>query len=316
MCGEEIALYRHIVEALCQVRDEIDKPMAVFSPLSAGVVEEYTELFAEHGIPLLQGAHESMRAVSLYFQWMRSRASVAAAKTPESGARIPLELGGDRSLSERASKAVLSAYGIPVAADILASSKEAAAAAAEKIGYPVVMKIDSADIPHKTEAKVVKLGVGSREEAARAYDELMANAHTYNPDARINGVSVQEMVGQGVEMMLGMKLDPVFGPCVMAGVGGIFVEIFKDVSLRLAPVDRETALEMVESLKGKKLLYGARGAEPADVDALCDAIVKFSHLAWDYRDQIAEMDINPLIVLGKGKGVRAVDGLIIRRELP
>lgn len=316
MCGEEIALYRHIVEALCQVRDEIDKPMAVFSPLSAGVVEEYTELFAEHGIPLLQGAHESMRAVSLYFQWMRSRASVAAAKTPESGARIPLELGGDRSLSERASKAVLSAYGIPVAADILAGSKEAAAAAAEKIGYPVVMKIDSADIPHKTEAKVVKLGVGSREEAAWAYDELMANAHTYNPDARINGVSVQEMVGQGVEMMLGMKLDPVFGPCVMVGVGGIFVEIFKDVSLRLAPVNRETALEMVESLKGKKLLYGARGAEPADVDALCDAIVKFSHLAWDYRDQIAEMDINPLIVLGNGKGVRAVDGLIIRRELP
>lgn len=314
MCEDEIALYRHIVKALCHVRDEIDKPMAVFSPLSDGLVPEYTELFAEHGIPLLQGAHESMRAVALYFQWMQSRAAIANAKAVETRERIPLELGEGKTLSERASKAVLSAYGIPVAQDILTQNQEDAVAAAEKIGYPVVMKIDSADIAHKTEAKVVKLGIRSAEEAALAYDELMANAHAYDPNARINGVSVQEMVDQGVEMMLGMKLDQVFGPCVMVGVGGIFVEIFKDVSLRLAPVDRETAMEMVESLKGKKLLYGARGAEPADVDALCDAIVRFSHLAYDYRDQIAEMDINPLIVLGKGRGVKAVDGLIVRQE--
>lgn len=316
MCEDEIALYRHIVKALCHVRGGIDKPMAVFSPLSAGLVSEYTELFAKHGIPLLQGACESMKAVSLYFQWMQSRAELAGAKDERTEEKIYVDLGMDRSLSERASKVVLPAYGIPVAADILADSKETAIAAAERIGYPVVMKIDSPDILHKTEAKVVRLGVSSKEETAQAYDELMANARAYDPSARINGVSVQEMVDRGVEMMLGMKRDQVFGPCVMVGVGGIFVEIFKDVSLRLAPVDHRTALEMVESLKGKALLYGARGAEPADVEALCDAIVRFSRLAYDNREQIAEMDINPLIVLGRGKGVKAVDGLIVRREEP
>jgi acyl-CoA synthetase (NDP forming) len=314
MCADEIGLYRHIVQALCKVRDEIDKPMAVFSPLSSGLVQEYADTFAEHGIPLLQGAHESMRAAALYFQWMQYRKEVAEELPAESGEKIPFEFGTDRSLSERASKALLSAYGIPVAADILAGSKEAAVAAAENIGYPVVMKIDSADILHKTEAKVVKLGVGSAEEAARVYDELMANAHAYNPKARINGVSVQEMVDKGVEVMLGMKSDPVFGPCVMVGIGGIFVEIFKDMSLRLAPVDKSTAMEMIQSLKGKKLLYGARGAEPADVDALCDTIVKFSRLAYDYQDRIAEMDINPIIVLADGKGVKAVDALVVQRE--
>jgi len=312
MCDDEIALYRHIIQALCEVRDEIDKPLTVFSPLSAGVVQEYTDMFAQHGIPLLQGAHESMHAVSLYFQWMQFRKEVAEAKEAAASEKIPFDFGADRSLSERASKALLAAYGIPVAADILVDSKEAAVAAADQIGYPVVMKIDSADILHKTEAKVVKLGVASPEEVAAAYDELMANAKAYDPNARINGVSVQEMVSKGVEMMLGMKMDPVFGPCVMAGVGGIFVEVFKDVALRLAPVDKVTAMDMVESLKGKKLLYGARGAEPADVDALCDTIVKFSQLAYDHRDRIAEMDINPIIVLGKGKGVKAVDALIVQ----
>jgi len=142
----------------------------------------------------------------------------------------------------------------------------------------------------------------------------MENARAYNPEARLNGVSVQEMVPKGVEIMLGVKNDPNFGPSVMVGVGGIFVEIFKDYSLRLAPVDIDTAYEMVHSLKGKKLLYGARGAAPADVDALADVLVRLSRLAYDHREVIEELDINPLIVLEKGRGVKAVDALVVQKD--
>lgn len=313
MCADEIALYGHIVDALCTVSDTIETPVVVFSPFSTGLVPEYVEKFAKHNIPLLQGAESSMYAAYLYMKWLKFRADAAVESSHEEHKKIDIDLGKDHSLSERDSKAVLAAYGIPVSADILAKEKEEAVAAANKIGYPVVMKIDSPDILHKTEAKAVAIGVANEEQVRETFDRLVSNAKAYNAKARINGVSVQEMVDKGVEMMLGMKNDPTYGPTVMVGIGGIFVEVFKDAALRMAPVSKTAAMEMINSLKGKKLLYGARGAEYADVDALADALVKFSYLAKDYGDQISEMDINPIIVLGKGKGVKAVDGLIVQK---
>ncbi len=314
MCADEIAIYRHIVQALCEVRGEIQKPMTVFSPLSAGLVKEFSKTFAAAGIPLLQGAHESMHAVKLYFEWMQTRQSAQLAAAKDGHKKVALAFGSNKSLSERESKKFLSAYGIDVAKDVLVNDADAAVKAAEDMGYPVVLKIDSPDILHKTEARVVKLSLQSSDQVRAAYKEIMENARAYDPKARINGVSVQEMVPAGVEMMLGVKRDPTFGPAVMVGIGGIFVEVFKDYALRLAPLDKETAYEMIHALKGKKLLYGARGTAPADVDALAEALVRLGYLAYDHADEIQEMDINPLIVLEKGKGVKAVDALVVQKD--
>ena len=314
MCADEIDLYRHIFQALSEARREINKPMAVFSPLSAGLVKEFSDILGAVGVPLLQGAHESMHAVKLYFEWMNIRKKAKDTVAKNGHKKADFDFGTNISLSEWESKKLLAAYGIDVAGDILVTDVDAAVKAAAKLGYPVVLKVDSPDILHKTEAKVVKLNLESAEQVRAAYSEIMDNARAYDQKARINGVSVQEMVPKGVEIMLGVKNDPTFGPSVMVGVGGIFVEVFKDYSLRLAPVDKETAYEMIDSLKGKKLLYGARGAAPADVDALADVLVRLSHLAHDHADVIQEMDINPLIVLEKNKGVKAVDALIVQKD--
>jgi len=314
MCADEVALYRHIIQALCEARGEINKPMTVFSPLSAGLVREFSEMLGAAGVPLLQGAHESMHAVKLYFEWMDIRRKAGVSAPKDGHQKVDFDFGENKSLSERESKKLLAAYSIDVAGDVLVEDADAAVRAAGEVGYPVALKVDSPDILHKTEARVIKLNLETPDQVRAAYVEIMENARAYNPEARLNGVSVQEMVPKGVEIMLGVKNDPNFGPSVMVGVGGIFVEIFKDYSLRLAPVDIDTAYEMVHSLKGKKLLYGARGAAPADVDALADVLVRLSRLAYDHREVIEELDINPLIVLEKGRGVKAVDALVVQKD--
>ena len=174
----------------------------------------------------------------------------------------------------------------------------------------MALKVQSPDIPHKTEAHAVKLGLDSAASVAAAFDEIMRNARADRPGARIEGVLVQEMVSGGIEVILGVTNDPLFGPAVMFGLGGIFAEIMKDVSFRLAPVTPSMAREMIAEIKGYPLLTGARGREHADVDALADAIVKLSALAVDLKDQVAELDINPLFVMARGEGVKAADALI------
>ena len=213
-------------------------------------------------------------------------------------------------VTEYEAKKVLAEYGIPVAQEELATTREQALAIAKKIGYPVAIKVQSPDISHKTEARAVKLGLTSDAELAAAYDEVLANAKAYNAKAQLDGVLVQEMLRGGTEAILGITNDPLFGPAVKFGLGGIFAEIMKDVSFRLAPVTPSMAREMIAEIKGYPLLTGARGREHADVDALADAIVKLSALAVDLKDQVAELDINPLFVMARGEGVKAADALI------
>ncbi len=213
-------------------------------------------------------------------------------------------------VAEYQAKKVLAEYGIPVTQEELATTREQALVIAKKIGYPVAIKVQSPDISHKTEAKAVKLGLNTDAELAAAYDEVLANAKAYNAKAQLDGVLVQEMLRGGTEAILGITNDPLFGPAVMFGLGGIFAEIMKDVSFRLAPVTLSMAHEMIAEIKGYPLLAGARGRAHADVDALADAIVKLSALAVDLKDQVAELDINPLFVMARGKGVKAADALI------
>jgi len=222
--------------------------------------------------------------------------------------------GLESDLAEYAAKRVLAEYGIPVTREALATSADEALAAARRIGYPVALKVQSPDIPHKTEARAVRLSIASDGELGKAYAEVLANARAHAPGARIEGVLVQEMVGDGVEAILGVTNDPLFGPAVMFGLGGIFAEVLKDVSFRLAPVTPSVAREMIEEIAGYPLLAGARGRPPADVAALADAIVRLSALAVDLRGEVAELDVNPLFVFPAGRGVKAADALIKPRK--
>jgi acyl-CoA synthetase (NDP forming) len=220
----------------------------------------------------------------------------------------------DDSLSEHASKALLELYGIPVTRETVVNSIDAAVNIAAKIGFPVVLKIDSPDILHKTEANVIRLGLNSREDIANAYTEIMDNATRYDPKARINGVTVQEMVTGGTEVIAGMSQDPQFGPTIAFGLGGIFVEILKDISLRVVPVSKSEAKKMVREIKGYPVLEGTRGNAPADIDSVIDLLQKLSRLSEDFKEDIAEIDINPLLVFEEGQGAKALDALVVLRK--
>jgi acyl-CoA synthetase (NDP forming) len=254
----------------------------------------------------------ALAALSAYAQSLRREAARLQETPPvltSAAARATLAASTD-DLSEHAAKQLLAAYGIGVTRETLAVDSATAVAAARSIGYPVVMKVQSPDIPHKTEARAVRLNLDNDTAVAAAYDEITANARAYKAEARIEGVLVQEMVRGGVEAILGVTNDPLFGPAVMFGLGGIFAEVLKDVSFRLAPVTKSVAREMIDEIKGSAVLKGARGAAPCDLDALADAIVRVSAMAVDLEGHMAELDINPLFVFAEGQGVRAGDALI------
>ena len=214
-------------------------------------------------------------------------------------------------LNEYSAKQLLSHYGIPVTQEHLAQSGEEAVDYWTRIKGPVALKVVSADILHKTEANALRLQLNSREAVAQAYEEVLAAAHHYRPEAKIEGVLVQEMVGRGHEMFIGVIRDPSFGPVITFGLGGIYVEVLKDLVFRLAPLTRSEIVEALHELRAIKLLQGVRGQPASDLEALVDCIERVSWLAADCADQIAEIDINPLMVSSLGQGARVVDALVI-----
>lgn len=220
---------------------------------------------------------------------------------------------GTGAMTERASKEVLAAYGLRVTREQLATNAAEACAIAREIGGPVALKIESPDIPHKTEAGAIRLGVEGDAAISRAHDEVSAAARRFNPAARLNGVLVQEMAPAGLEIMLGIAADPTFGAVVVVALGGIHVEVLRDVAYRIPPLTVTDAHGMLRELRAYALLEGVRGAAARDIDAVCDTIVRVSWLAHDLGGALAAIDINPLTVLERGAGVRAVDALIIRK---
>jgi acetyltransferase len=215
------------------------------------------------------------------------------------------------TLSEYESKQLIASWGIPITREDRAASPEEAVNIACDIGFPVAMKVDSADILHKTEAGAIRLGLQSADQVASAFSQIVANAQEYAPGARINGVLVQEMVSDAVEVIAGVSYDEQLGPVLLFGTGGVMVEVYNDITLRLCPIARFEALEMVSQVKGAKLLQGFRGRPKADIDALADTLVKVSHLAVNLEGRLSELDINPLMVLPEGKGVKAADALAV-----
>jgi acetate---CoA ligase (ADP-forming) len=233
------------------------------------------------------------------------------AKTMEQAGRLISGAGG-RTLTEREAKEVLALYGVPVVGERVAQSAQEAVNAAGALGYPVVLKVESPDLPHKTEAGVVRLDLRDADQVRAAYQAIMANARAVAPPPRINGVLVQTMMPQGVEMVVGARIDPLFGPLVVVGLGGILVELLQDSALAPAPVTHAEALGLLTQLKGARLLDGFRGMPSVDCNHLADVICRVAAFAADHRGIIAELDVNPLICTGEH--ITAVDALIVPKH--
>jgi acetate---CoA ligase (ADP-forming) subunit beta len=215
---------------------------------------------------------------------------------------------GRKILTEVESKQLLEEAGIPAARAHLATSRDAAVKAARDIGFPVVLKVVSPQITHKTDVGGVKLDLKSPEEVAAAFDEIMAAARRAAPDAAIDGVSVQQMARPGIEVIVGVSTDPQFGPVIMFGLGGVLVEVLKDVSFRIIPIAARDARQMIREIKGFPLLEGYRGQEPADLAALESLLLRVSEFV-EQQPEVSEMDLNP--VFAYKDGVLAVDARIV-----
>jgi acyl-CoA synthetase (NDP forming) len=306
------------VQPIVEVCRDAKKPLAAFCNPNAA---DALRLFEKNGIPSFRTPESCGRGLGYLvkygealdrFNRGKGQQRTAAPETPAAvEARTILENAGS-VLNEYDSKRVLSAYGIPVTREKMTDDVEEAKQAAREIGYPIVMKVMSADIPHKTEADVIKLGVSTEDALVASYSELLEKAKKFKAGVRIDGVLIQEMAQKGVELIIGMKRDASFGPVIMFGLGGIFVEVFKDVAFRVPPLSLPDAWEMIGEIKGSKLLNGYRGAEKMDIDAIASALLSVANLSLDLGEEIRELDINPLIVYPQGKGIRVVDALIGR----
>ncbi len=217
---------------------------------------------------------------------------------------------GRKLLLEHEAKSLISYYGIPTTKVRVAENENDAVKAANEIGYPVVLKIVSPDVVHKSDVGGVKVNLRSEEEVRNAYRSIISSVRENVPNARIVGVLVQEFAPPGLELIIGLIRDPQFGPTVMFGLGGIFVEVYRDVSFRVAPLTEEDADSMIKEIKAYKLLTGFRGMEPVDLESLKDALVKAGQVGLD-NDDISEMDLNPVIAYPKG--LKVVDARIILR---
>ena len=247
------------------------------------------------------------------FARFRERASRRPSMFVEGGeVAIP---AGSGALSEAQSKALLESWGIPITRDVLIPMGWDPMALADDLDFPVVVKVASADIAHKTEAGGVILGVRDAVALQKAVAEVERRGRQYAPNARIDGALVCEMVEDGIEMLAGVVQDPVFGPTVTVGLGGVLTEVLRDVTYRVAPFDEETAHEMIAELRGVALLQGFRKRPPADIDALAQALARLSQVAWALRDRLEELDINPLLVRPRGSGVVAADALVVLRPV-
>jgi len=266
---------------------------------------------AQAGVPVFNDLGRALRALAPFLHWMARRDEVgywAALRTQTAAAEPATEA---RGMNELQIRQWLTRFGLPQMAEAAAADEDAAVAAAERLGYPVALKILSADISHKTEAGGVRLALTDAGAVRAAFREVVASAGRHAPQARLDGVLVQPMTSGVAELLLGVSIDPVFGPALAVGLGGVLTEIYEDVSHRLLPVDGTMARDMLRDLKAAALLDGFRGRPKADVEAACDAIAAFSRAALSLTAAGLEAEINPLLVRPRGQGVAVLDALVL-----
>jgi acetyl coenzyme A synthetase (ADP forming)-like protein len=271
------------------------------------------EIFTRYSLPNYPVPERAVAAIAALWrrcQWLKTPElkveplAVDRAKVSQVLDKVHSE--GRATAGDSEAKDVLAAYGVPLPKSVLAKNSDEAVAAAETIGYPVVMKIASPDILHKTDIGGVKLNLASASDVRDAFDLIMYRTTRHMPDATIWGCQVQQMVKGGKETIIGMNRDPQFGPLLMFGLGGVYVEALKDVTFRVAPIDRREAREMLSEIRAYNLLRGVRGEKPSDLEAIADTMVRISQLVMDFP-QIVELDINPLLVFPAGQGVLGLD---------
>jgi acetate---CoA ligase (ADP-forming) len=300
--GTTPGLMDRLKPAFLQVRQRF--PDRVFI-LCARMPPEMAEAFAAIGFLIFEDPTRAIATVAALAKLAQGHAKAPMPQSVEAQSAQRLPAG---PIDEAEAKRLLGAAGVPFAPERAARTCEEAVAAAKEIGFPVVLKVLSPDIAHKSEAGGVVLGLRNADDVASGYDAMMARVRERAPTARIEGALVARMIEGGIEIVIGTKRDPIFGAVVMFGLGGVYVEVLNDVTLRLAPVDQAAAKEMIRAIKGYPLLAGARGKPPADLDALADALVAMSRFAAAHPDVISA-EINPFIALPQG-GV-AVDALIM-----
>ena len=306
----------HIAETIVKVAQEFKKPvMCCF--LGVYDVSKGIEILEENGFPAYRFPESAARVLSemTKFTWWlrRPQTGIKKFKVNKSKAQKIIDSArkeGRTFLLEKESYDILKAYNFPVIRSLMAGNEIQALEAAQKIGFPVVLKIASPDVIHKFDFGGVKLNLKNKTEVRKAYHEILKTVLARKPEAKIKGVIVEEMASQGKEIILGMNRDPQFGPILMFGLGGIYVEALEDVTFRLAPIRELTAKIMITSTKTHKILEGFRGEKPYDTEAIADCLKRLSQLVTDLED-IKELDINPLIVFEKGKGCAIVDARII-----
>ena len=312
MSPRQVDQYKVVANAAVEVAKKTEKPVIMLNNQSSGFNEEIYAVMETGNVPLLQGTREGLLALNhltKYANFLRKPAFPLSVKRNNFSHKLLPK--GNVVLSEFESKKFLAKHGIPVTKEYLCRSREEALKKAEEFGYPLVMKLISKEIQHKTEAGVVKLNLKNKVEAGQSYDELLRNAAAYNPNAIVQGILCYRMIEEPVaEAIVGVLSDPYFGPAVIFGLGGILVEIFKDRALLIPPFEREEVYKAIDSTKGSKLLHGFRGKPEGDIEALIDVIVKVGEMTMDLAGRIDTLDINPLLILREGKGVVAVDALV------
>ncbi|MDP6831354.1 MAG: acetate--CoA ligase family protein, partial [Alphaproteobacteria bacterium] len=299
-------------ETMVELTRDIDKPMLFCSYTQPHEVS--AEILGRAGIPLYGNMANCARAMAEMadYRALRERfLSAPAIQGSDAGARDKVAaqlVEAGPVLCEYEVKPLLVAYGIPSGEEALATSADEAVAFATKVNGPVALKIQSPDILHKTEAGGLALNLEGGEAVRAGYAKVMAAATD-----QTRGVLVQAMAPKGREMIVGINRDATFGPMLMLGFGGIHVEVDPDVALCPVPMDRNAAEDLLNRLRGRKLLYGVRGEGPADIDALLGLVVNLSRLAADHGEVIGELDLNPVLVHGQGQGVSVVDALLVKR---
>lgn len=299
---------------LAEAAAKSDKPILAFSVQPHEFAPEGHDILKAAGIPSLPSPARVARAMGMMADYVEAQArSRHAERIPAAPALTGLDLpAGSVTLDERESKQVIARFGVPVTRDVLVPT-ERGAEPPRIAAFPVAAKVLSRDIAHKTDIGAVKLDVRSPEELASVAADLVAKARRACPDAKISGVLACEMIYDALETIVGVVNDPVFGPVVALGLGGIFAESMRDVTFRLAPFGIETATEMIAELRGRQLFEASRGRPARDTQALAETLTRVSVMAWMLRERVAEVDINPLLVRVEGQGVVAADALVVLR---
>jgi acyl-CoA synthetase (NDP forming) len=304
-----------LLERIIELVKKYDKPVAFYVSTSA---QEVVNLKATYPFPIFTQVVETVRALEMSYA---AHTGMGKAHVGEVIPSLPVDrtkvrsligsaqaVGRDLLLSEALE--VLEHYGIPAVRSVMAATVEEATAAADKMGYPVAVKIVAEQISHKSDVGGVQLNLRNAPAVATACEDMLGRIHKAYPQVKIDGVLVQPMITGGRELILGGRQDPQFGPVVLVGLGGIFVEIFEEVMVRVAPISLEVAREMIDGLRGAAILKGARGHQKADIEALVQALLRLSQLLVDFPD-VKEVDINPLRVFAEGEGCAALDARII-----